>query len=281
MNKNLLGVHLMVWSGNVTETEMALLPAIKEMGYDGIEIPIFDPDAIDVRMVRQALAESDLRCTTSTAMAEGLSLIDADRSTQGVAWMQQVIRTAAALGSDLLCGPMCVPVGELRGRGYTQAEWDTCVRSFQAIGKTAAHEGVTIALEPLNRFETFMVNTVDDGVRLMEQVDHSSVGLLLDTFHMHIEEKSTGDAIRAAGRHIKHFHCSENDRGTVGTGQVAWDETFRVLEAIHYDGWLVVESFNAVIPELAGATCIWRPLADSPDALALGSHNFLRENASG
>ncbi|MEM7128858.1 MAG: sugar phosphate isomerase/epimerase family protein [Chloroflexota bacterium] len=281
MKKQALGIHLMVWSGNVTEAEMVLLPKIKEMGYDGVEIPIFDPKAIDVSMIRQAISDSGLRYTTSTAMAKGLSLIDADSSKQGFAWMQQVIRTAAALGANLLCGPMCVPVGELRGRGYSEEEWERCVHSFQEIGKIAADEGVTIALEPLNRFETFMLNTVDDGVKLMDQVNHPSVGLLLDTFHMHIEEKSIANAIRRAGKHIKHFHCSENDRGTVGTGQVAWEETFQALDEINYDGWMVVESFNAVIPELAGATCIWRQLAESPEALAQQSLQFLRNQADG
>lgn len=277
MIKNPIGVHLMVWSGNVTATELAHFPAIKSMGYDGIEIPIFDPETIDVPAVRRALSESGLRCTTSTAMAEGLSLIDKDRRAEGVAWIGQVIRTTAALGADLLCGPMCVPVGELRGRGYTLDEWEQCVASFKEIGKIAADEGVTIALEPLNRFETFMINTVADGVQLMDEVDNSAVGLLLDTFHMHIEEKSTADAISFARSHIKHFHCSENDRGTVGTGQVAWAETFAALGEIGYEGCLTVESFNAVIPELAGATCIWRALAESPDALARDSLQFLKE----
>jgi len=272
-----LGVHLMVWSGDVTKAMLARLPAIKEMGYDGVEIPIFDPEAIHVAEVRQALADSGLRCTSSTAMTEGLSLIDENRREQGITWLRKIIQTSTAIGAEVLCGPICVPVGELRGRGYTQAEWDTCVRSFQEVAKVASDEGVTIALEPLNRFETFMINTVDDGIRLMDEVDHPSVGLLLDTFHMHIEEKSTPDAICKAGRHIKHFHTSENDRGTVGTGQVAWAETFNALNQIGYDGWLVVESFNAVIPELAGATCIWRPLAKSPDDLAEESYQFLRK----
>ena len=161
------------------------------------------------------------------------------------------------------------------GRGYTQAEWDSCVQAFKTVGATAADCGVALALEPLNRFETFMINTVADGVRLMEEVDNPAVGLLLDTFHMHIEEKSTPDAIRAAGRHLKHFHTSENDRGSVGSGQVAWADTLQALDEIGYDGWLVVESFNAVIPELAGATCIWRPVAESPEALARESIEFL------
>jgi len=281
VNSHQLGVHLMVWSGSVNADEMALFPLISEMGYNGVEVPIFDPAALDTTAVRQAYVNSGLACTASTAMPAGLSLIDDERQAQGVAFLQNVVRAASALGADLLCGPMAVPVGELRGRGFTDQEFDTCVRSLQEVGAVASAEGVTLALEPLNRFETFMLNTVQDGVRLMNAVDQPSVGLLLDTFHMHIEEKSTPDAIRRAGMHIKHFHCSENDRGAVGSGQVDWTGTFQALADVQYSGWLVVESFNAVIPELAGATCIWRPLAESPDALAKDSLSFLnnRNNA--
>lgn len=281
MNSHRLGVHLMVWSGNIGADEMALFPRISEMGYNGVEVPIFDPAALDTTAVRQACVNSGLACTASTAMPPGLSLIDDERRAQGVAFLQNVVRAASALGADLLCGPMAVPVGELRGRGFTDQEFDTCVRSLQEVGAVASAEGVTLALEPLNRFETFMLNTVQDGVRLMNAVDQPSVGLLLDTFHMHIEEKSTPDAIRQAGMHIKHFHCSENDRGAVGSGQVNWTGTFQALADVQYSGWLVVESFNAVIPELAGATCIWRPLAESPFALAKDSLSFLnnRNNA--
>lgn len=267
----------MVWSGNVGAEELALFPQIKAMGYDGVEIPIFAPEAIDVPKVKTALAASGLVCTTSTAMAGGLSLIDADVQADSIEWLQSVVQVAAALGSTVLCGPMPVPVGELRGRGYTQAEWDTCVQSLRAVGNVAESEGVSLALEPLNRFETFMFNTTDDGIRLCEEVDSPAVGLLLDTFHMHMEEKSTTDAIRRAGHHIKHFHCSENDRGTVGTGQVPWTGVFQALDDIDYHDWLVVESFNAVIPELAGATCIWRPLAESPYALAQDSLRFIEQ----
>lgn len=277
MNSRQLGVHLMVWSGRITADEMALFPLISEMGYNGVEIPIFDPEALDLTAVREACVNSGLACTASSAMAPGLSLIDDDRRDKGVAWLQDVVRTASALGAELLCGPIAVPVGELRGRGFTDQEFDTCVRSLQEVGAVASTEGVTLALEPLNRFETFMLNTVQDGVRLTDAVDQPSVGLLLDTFHMHIEEKSTPDAIRRAGKHIKHFHCSENDRGSVGSGQVDWTGTFQALAEVEYSGWLVVESFNAVIPELAGATCIWRPLAESPNALATESLSFLNQ----
>ncbi|MBV7333657.1 sugar phosphate isomerase/epimerase [Chloroflexi bacterium TSY] len=193
-----LGVHLMVWSGQVGDEELALLPQIKKMGYDGVEIPIFDPDSLDVSAIRSSLQDCGLSCTTSTALPDGINLIDSNTSVGGVRWLQSVVRKAAELGASILCGPMLVPVGELRGRGYTSDEWALSVQSLQEVGKTAEENGVTLALEPLNRFETFMINTVADGVRLMEQVNHPSIGLLLDTFHMHIEEKSTPDAIRLA-----------------------------------------------------------------------------------
>lgn len=276
MSRYSLGVHLMVWSGSIGPPELALLPNIRAIGYDGVEIPIFDPATLDVTSVHRALTQNELACTASTALPPGLNLIDEDCRAQGVAWLQEVVQIAAALGAELLCGPLAVPVGELRSRGFTQQEFDACANSLRTLGAVAASEGVAVAFEPLNRFETFLLNTTADGVRLMEAVDHPAIGLLLDTFHMHIEEKSTSNAIRQAKPYLKHFHCSENDRGIVGSGQVDWPGTFQALADVKYDGWLVVESFNAVIPELAGATCIWRPLAASPDALAKGSLAFLR-----
>ena len=270
------GVHLMVWSGQVGARELALLPAIKEMGYDGVEIPIFDPAAVDAAAVRAALAQSGLACTASTALPEGVSLIDADIADAGVAWLERTVAASAELGAPVLCGPLALPVGERRGRGYTEAEWTCCVQSLRRVGRTAEKLGVSLAFEPINRFETFFLNTAADGVRLVQEIDSPAVGLLLDTFHMHIEEKSTPAAILHCAGHIKHFHASENDRGTVGSGQVAWAETFAALRQSGYAGWVVVESFNAVIPELAGATCVWRPLAESPELLARDSLHFLR-----
>ncbi len=273
-----IGINLMVWNGQVGAAELALLPQIKKMGYDSVEIPLFAPAALALAELRAALHGHALACTVSTAMPDARNLIDADRREAGIAFLQQVIDVAAKLGASLICGPLAAPVGERRGRGYTAAEWDSCVLGLQTVGQRAADQGITLALEPLNRFETFMVNTVADGVRLMNAVDNPAVGLLLDTFHMHIEEKSTAAAIRHAGQHLKHFHASENDRGTVGTGQVAWPSVFGALRDIDYGGQIVVESFGHAIPELAGAACVWRALADSPEALANGSLQYLRKH---
>lgn len=273
-----LGLNLMVWNGQVGAAELALLPQIKAMGYASVELPVFTADPFDIATVRTALRDHDLLCTVSTAPPPNVNLIDAERRADGVAYLRQVLTVAANVGATVVCGPLSAPVGERRGRGYNQAEWDSCVAGLRTAGAIAADHGVTLAVEPLNRFETFIVNTVADGVRLVTEVDHSAVGLLLDTFHMHIEEKSTAAAIRHAGRHIKHFHASENDRGTVGSGQVAWPSVFGALRDIDYQGQIVVESFGHAIPELAGAACVWRPLAASPEALAQGSITYLRKH---
>jgi D-psicose/D-tagatose/L-ribulose 3-epimerase len=269
------GINLLVWSGQLGAEEMQLLPRIRDLGYTSVELPIFDPSRVDIEMIRDALAASGLACTVSTTMPSGVNLLDAATTPAGLAFLETIIRYAARLGAPLVCGPFVVPVGELRGRGYLPAEWQQCVIALRQAGDLAANAGVVLALEPLNRFETFFVNTTADAVRLMDEVNHPAVGLLLDTFHMHIEEKSTVAAIHHAGRHIRHFHLSENDRGIVGSGQIAWQEVLNALETVGYTGALTVESFSAVIPELAAATCIWRPLAPSADALARESLAFV------
>jgi len=275
MNKK--GIHHLVWHADVGPKTTELLPLIRAAGYDGIEIPIFAPQELDTQSLRAAVEDAGLACTTSSALPEGLSLINEDVSQDSICWFHTVIKATAELGAPILCGPLAVPVGELPGRGYTSNEWDTAVQSFKEISLMAADYGVVLALEPLNRFETFFINTIAAGIRLAEAVDNPSFGLLLDTFHMHIEEKSTLAAIRLAVPHLKHFHCSENDRGTVGSGQVLWKEIFAALKEIHYGGWLVVESFGAAMPELARATCMWRPPAASPTILANDSLRFIQQ----
>ncbi len=274
----MFGINLMVWNGQVGTAELALLPQLRAMGYDGIEIPLFDPVTFRTEAIRSSLDATGLHCTVSTAMPATANLIDAGRRAAGVSFLRSVIEQAAALGAKVICGPLAAPVGERRGRGYTAEEWASCVHGLREVGAIAADHGITLALEPLNRFETFIVNTVADGVRLMDEVANPAVGLLLDTFHMHIEEKNSAAAIRLAGRHLKHFHASENDRGIVGTGQVAWPVVFGALQAIGYEQWIVVESFGHAIPELAGAACVWRPLAPSAEALAQGSITYLRKH---
>ena len=166
------------------------------------------------------------------------------------------------------------------GKGATEEEWKRSVDHLRRVAEYAAGQGVVLAEEVVNRFELYHVNVLDQGVRLVDEVGHPNCRIHLDTFHAHIEEKNTADAIRRAGSRIAHVHISENDRGVPGTGSVAWDATFGALGDIGYDGWLTVEAFGNFLPNLAAATKIWRPLFDSEEQLAADALAFLTEKTS-
>ena len=155
-------------------------------------------------------------------------------------------------------------------------EWSLAVSELGEMADTAARKGIRLAFEPLNRFETDMINTVSQGLALIKDVGRANVGFHLDTFHMHLEEKSSADAIRLAGDKIFHFHACENDRGVPGTGQVRWQEVASALNSVNYQGPVVIESFTPQVKEIARAVCIWREIAPSQDAIAQQGLQFLK-----
>jgi D-psicose/D-tagatose/L-ribulose 3-epimerase len=272
-----LGINLMAWSA---EIDLGLFPVLKEIGYDGVELPIFAPERIDAPRVCGALADAGLAATASSALPPGASLLDpGQRAVEGVRFLRRTLELCAAIGAELLCGPLYAPVGELAGRPHTEGEWRSCVAALRTVGLAAEELGLRVALEPLNRYESYFLNTAEDGRRLVDAVGHPAVGLHLDTFHMNVEEKDPAAAIACAGERLYHFHCSENDRGVVGSGQVPWRRVRGALEAAGYRGWLVNETFNGRLPELAAATAIWRPLVPDPLTYARESLAFLRSLA--
>lgn len=272
-----IGINLMAWSGVVGPEEIAHLPAIAALGFDGVELPVFDPGRLDAPRVREALAASGLACTASSALPPGASLIRPAEQAAGIAFLRDCLRTVAAVGATVLCGPLFAPVGQLTGVPRTADEWDAAVQGLRQVAPIAEDLGIQIAIEPLNRFETYFLNTARDARRLVEEVDRPAIGLLLDTFHMNIEEARLDQAIRQTGRQIYHFHCSENDRGIVGRGHLPWSAVRQALDETGYTGWLVCETFNGRLPELAAATAIWRPLFPDPLTYARESLRFLQQ----
>jgi D-psicose/D-tagatose/L-ribulose 3-epimerase len=255
-----LGINLMAWSGTTGPQELALFPRIAELGYDGVELPIFVPQTVVAAEVRRVLEGNRLACTVSTALPRGASLLDPGEQQAGVAFLDRCAATAAACGAQIVCGPIYAPVGLLPGRPRTREEWEHGVQGLRAAGECAARHGVVLAVELLNRFETHFLNTVEDGIAFVEAVGHPSVRLHLDTFHLNIEEKDIPAAIARAGKHLYHVHAAENDRGSVGSGHVPWTGVRDALQGTGYDGWVVAETFTATIPEIAAATAIWRPI---------------------
>jgi D-psicose/D-tagatose/L-ribulose 3-epimerase len=152
------------------------------------------------------------------------------------------------------------------------------VECYQQLGPVLESHGVEIAIEPLNRFETYFLNTAEDAVALCEAIHHPQVGILFDTFHANIEEKKLGDAFRQVGPHLKHVHTCENDRGIPGTGHVEWNDVFEALRAMQYDRWLTIESFGFALGELSAAASIWRDIAPTPESIAFEGVKFLRRH---
>ena len=203
---------------------------------------------------------------------------DPDIRSNARKYTQWLIDAAVQLGSPVICGPMYSAVGKahLEDSKSRQMEWDLAVSEIRSLADYAAARGIILAFEPLNRFETDMINTVSQGMKFIKDVGRANIGFHLDTFHMHLEEKSSPQAIRMAGDKIFHFHACENDRGIPGSGQVHWLEIAAALKDVHYRGPVVIESFTSQVKEIARAVSIWREIAPSQDAIAEQGLQFLR-----
>ncbi len=275
------GVHSFIWSAGFDESNVDLFPMVKQYGFDGLEVPLFEPRSFPAAAIRRALEVNRMECTVSAVMVDGLSLIsdDADVRRRAREHLVDAIRAVAEAGANLLVGPLYAPVGYLPGRRRTQEEWRRAVDAYRSLTAVLDQTGVTLAIEPLNRFETYFLNTAADAVAMAIEVGHPRVGVLLDTFHLNIEEKDLGAAYRLAGPHLKHVHACENDRGTPGTGHIEWEAVFAALREIGYDGWLTIESFGFALGGISAAASIWRDLESSPDRIAIEGVKFLKRMA--
>ena len=274
------GVTTYIWTLEFNASHLELLPRIKAGGFDGVEIPMFRPGGFPAAEIRKGLEANGLECAVSAVLLDGNSLIsdDADVRRKTLAHLRETIATTAELGARIIAGPVYSPVGYLPGRRRTQDEWKWAVEGYQSLGDFLAAHQVTLAIEPLNRFETYFLNTAADAAALCEQVDHPNVGILFDTFHANIEEKDIAAGYRALGKHLKHVHTCENDRGAPGSGHVEWSAVFQALRDMHYDGWLVIEGFSFCLGDLSAATCLWRDIEATPETIAFEGIKFLRRN---
>ena len=272
------GVNVLIWTANFTREHLPLLPEIKRRGFDGIEVPIFSLAEFCASDIRRGVDENGLECTSCSVIPPGLSIGSDDDSVRQKArtHIADCVKLAAEAGAKILAGPLYTPVGYLPGRRRTADEWKWAVECYQSLGPVLARNDVTIAIEPLNRFETYFLNTAADAAALCDEIDHSNVGVLFDTFHANIEEKSIGQAYRTLGRHLKHVHTCENDRGTPGSGHVEWMDVFGALRDMKYDGWLTIESFGFAMGEISAAASIWRDLAPTPESIAFDGIEFLK-----
>lgn len=275
------GVNTWVWTAPLTTDKLPeLISKIAALGFDWAELPIEEPGGFDYALARDLLVDHGLGVSTAAVLGPDRDLIHPDTAVQqnGMSYMRAAIEAAHAVGSTNLVGPIYAGVGrtwqatpEERAR-----DLDILIPHLRELAAYAADHGVVLGLEPLNRFETSFINIHPQVIEVIDRVDHPNCKVLLDTFHMNIEEQSLGDAIRAVGPRLSHFHACENDRGAPGSGHVPWDDVAAALRDIGYDGGVVIESFTSDVKTIARAAAIWRPLASSQDALAADGLAFLQ-----
>ncbi len=263
-----VGFNLLLWTTHLTEEHLPLLERLKAAGYDGVEVPVFEGDPEHYATTAARLKDVGLRSTVVGIVQDAAHnpiSPDADARAAGREYLCWLVDCCEALGAEVLCGPFYQPLAEFSGTGPTEEEWGHLVSAHQDMARYARAAGVTLAVEPLNRFECYALNTGADADRLTRDVGEAGYGWLYDTFHANIEEKDPVGVISDHAETITHVHVSENDRGTPGRGHIDFAAAFRALKAAGYDGWLTVEAFGQALPDLAAATKVWRPLFESEE----------------
>jgi len=275
-----VGVNAWVWTSPFANDSLELITRAAEMGFDAFTVPLENLDDFDTASLKSAMGDTGMRFYVTGAYGPDRDLANESPQVrqQSLDYIKAAVELCEQLGIHTLVGPAYSAVGKRRKIPDEQRkqEWDWAVSGLTQAGKIAADHGVTLAIEPLNRFETDLVNTAEQVKRMIGEINLPSVKIHLDTFHMHIEEKNVYDAIVLAGDDLVYVDASESDRGTPGKGQVHWNEVARALGDINYKGDCIIESFTPDCEMIADAAAIWRPLAESQDALASDGCQFLK-----
>ncbi len=279
------GVSTWLWTSPFTTASVQeLFPKIEKMGFDVVEIAVEDPSLINIKKVKEALQQYNLKAHICGAFGSARDFTHEDAAVHKncFSYIESCLDFCVELGTGFFGGPMYSAVGKARMISPEQrkVEWELAVKNLRVVCNMAATRGLQIALEPLNRFESDLINTTEDVIRLINDINHPAAQIMLDGFHMNIEERDIEKAIITAGDKLIHLQVSENYRGTPGTGQTSWNSYKRGLEAINYEGTVTIESFTPENKELAGAVCFWHPMADSQDSFATEGLRFLKKWAS-
>lgn len=272
-------INLLCVAGLIGPEHRQILELCKATGYDGVEIPILSGDVSHYAALGALLDEIGLaRTSTSIVASPDANPVSADAEARrrGGAHLDWILDCAIALGSESVGGPFYSPLGHFTGSGPNENELAWGADAHRAMAERAQANGIFLSVEPLNRFETYFLNTAAQAKAHVERVGHPACRLIYDTFHAHIEEKNQPAAIAQLAGHIGVLHVSENDRGIPGTGQVDFRTIFGAVRRTGFDGWIVTEAFGNSVAELAAATRVWRPLFPDLQTLIHDSHRFMR-----
>jgi D-psicose/D-tagatose/L-ribulose 3-epimerase len=277
-----IGFNLLIYTGHVTAENFGVLSKLKSTGYDGVEIPIFDTsDPAHFKKIGGEIKDNGLQCTAVTILPdEAHNAISADaKNRQGaIDHLKRVIECAHNAGVQILCGPYYQVLGQFSGKFPSEDELNRAAEVHRAIAPVAQAAGVKCAIEALNRFESHLLNTMEQAASYVKRVNHPNFGTMYDTFHANIEEKDPVgciDTVFATGK-LNHIHISENDRGTPGRGHCPITQVIAKLKKIGYDGWLTIEAFGAALPDLAAATRVWRDFFPSREQVYTEGYKLIR-----
>lgn len=273
------GVHTFIWKKEFEGEESFIFEQAKSWGFAGVEISTHLFEQIDPDIIKDYRNRYGLEITLCTSMPQGLSLTTNDQQIrdQSIVYIQKAIAFCEACGITKLSGPLIHPVGYLTGHPPQELEKNLLLDSLVQVAESLCQTKIKLALEPLNRFQGYVLNTVEQGLEILETIGSPQLGLLLDLFHMNIEEKDVLSAFRLAGDRCFHIHACACDRGTPGTDSFPWQKWFEVLQSINYQDWIVIESFNFADPELATMARVWRSLAPSSEYIAREGLKFLTQ----
>jgi D-psicose/D-tagatose/L-ribulose 3-epimerase len=273
------GAHAFVWIGewNTDDGNYAIAQA-GDIGFDFIEIPLLKPHEFDVASHRQALQAAGIDATCSLVLPDDAHM--PHEPEKALDFLRAAMDTMQALGSTYLGGCIAYSLGTLTGKPPTDDEINTVVQALKTLSDEADTRGITLALEACNRYETYVYNALADARETIQRVGADNLKLHADTYHMNIEEEGFYTPIIEAADVLDYIHMSESHRGLVGSGTVNWDDIWRALGEIQFDGHLVLESFAAINPDLAAATCLWRPPNESSDTIARAGLQFLKDGAA-
>jgi D-psicose/D-tagatose/L-ribulose 3-epimerase len=276
-----IGFCMLLWATEVTARHTDILKDIKKTGYDGVEIPVFSGKPRDYARLGRMLDDLGLERTAITVVpTPEVNPVSPDRAVRAAAvdYLNWATDCTEALGATQVAGPLMQTLGYFTGKSPTETEWKRAADVHRKAGDHARQAGVMIALEAVNRFEIYFVNTMDGLSRYLDLVDHPNIKGMYDTFHANIEEADPVAAYTRNAKNLVYIHISENDRGVPGRGHVPWKESFRAFKKAKYDGWMTIEAFGRGLPALAAATRVWRDFSEGPEAVYRDGYKLIRSN---
>lgn len=273
-----IGVSAFAWTGKFDRNHLRLVREVKEMGFDGFEIAMFDPAELPIVEIRDAFKANDLECTICGILPAGINPISPEAAVRkrSIEHLIRCVETSVELGATLLCGPLYAPIGYLPSHRPTKDEWTWAVEAFVAVCEELKSNNLTISIEPVNRSETFFLRTAEEAKAFCKAIGHPSIGVTIDTFHANIEEQNIARAIGSLGSSLRHLHMSENDRGLLGSGHVGFEEIIDVLKVAEYRGFLMIEGFGYSPEERDGPGVLWADMSVSPEQMAKSGASYLR-----